>query len=213
MNSTLRGRRPGRWLLALALALAAGGGRLAADDEYQKIIYWRVGDPAPAFELKDDQGGVWKSSRHYGKKYVVVYFYLGDFMDGCTKQAGAYRDALPALAAQGAEVVGVSGDEVANHQMFKERYHLKQTLLSDIDGEVGPAWGLAYSGGGEWAVKDDAGKEVQLRRGLTESRWTWIVGLDGRVIYKDANPKPEEDAKRVLKFLTELNESKRSARP
>ena len=78
--------------LLLALALLACGGRLRAEEDYKKIIYWRVGEPAPAIELKDDQGNLWKSSQYQGKKYVVVYFYLGDFMNNCTKQACAYRD-------------------------------------------------------------------------------------------------------------------------
>ena len=76
----------------VAVALLGFAGALRADDEYQKIIYWRVGDAAPPIELKDDRGDLWKSSRHYGPKYVVVYFYLGDFMKDCTRQAIGYRD-------------------------------------------------------------------------------------------------------------------------
>jgi thioredoxin-dependent peroxiredoxin len=198
------------WLLSLALL--ACGGKLSADDEYQKIIYWRMGDPAPAFDLKDDQGAVWKSSQHYGKKYVVVYFYLGDFMKNCTKQACAYSDDYGRITAQGAEVVGVSGDATTNHKRFKDKYHLQQTLLSDDKGEVGKAFGLAWSGGGKWTITDDTGKEITLARGITESRWTWIIGKDGRVLYKNMTPNPDEDSKQVVKFLTELNE-KEARRP
>ena len=190
----------------LSLALLACGGRLSADDEYQKIIYWRVGDPAPAFDLKDDQGAVWKSSEHYGKKVVVVYFYLGDFMNNCTKQACAFRDDYGKIASQGAEVVGISGDAVVNHQLFKNKYQLRQTLLADDKGEVGKAFGLAWSGGGEWSITDDAGKEIKLTRGVTESRWTWIIGKDGRVLYKNTAASPDEESKQVVKFLKELNE-------
>ena len=197
------GAARGRWLLALALLVS--GGALRADDEYQKIIYWRVGDAAPPIELKDDQSNDWKLSKHCAKKYVVVYFYLGDFMPGCTRQAIAYRDHYAAIVAQGAEVVGVSGDKPANHQLFKEVYQLKQTLLADDKGDVGKAYGLAWSGGGTWEIKDAKGKPISLPRGITESRWTWIIGKDGTVIYKDANATPEDDCKQVLKFLTELN--------
>ena len=49
---------------------------------------------------------------------------------------------------------------------------------------MGKAFGLAWSGGGEWPVKDSAGKEITLKRGITESRWTWIIGKDGKIIYK-----------------------------
>jgi len=192
-----------RWLLAVALL--GFGGALNAEEDYVKIIYIRVGDEPPRIELKDDQGNLWKSSQHFGKKYVVLYFYMGDFMKNCTQEAIAYRNDYAAIVAQDAEVVGISGDAPANHRMFKEKYQLRQTLLSDAKGEVGKAFGSAWSGGGEWAVKDDAGKEVSLKRGVTESRWTWIIGKDGRVLYKNTNADPEQDSKQVLKFLTELN--------
>src|ERR1700693_3240270 len=105
-----------RWLLALALL--AFGGALRSEEDDQKIIYWRVGEAAPPIELKDDQGNDWKLSKHYPKKYVVVYFYLGVFMPGCPRQAIAYRDHDAEIVAQGAEVVGISGDKAANHQLF-----------------------------------------------------------------------------------------------
>jgi peroxiredoxin Q/BCP len=195
--------KPARPLLAFALLICAG--TATADDEYQKIIYVRVGDVAPAFELKDDQGSVWSSARHCAKNPVVLYFYPGDFMKPCTRQACAYRDDLAKIMAQGAEVVGVSGDEAANHRLFKEKYRLKQTLLADDAGEAGKAFGLAWSGGGTSRIKDDEDKEVKLKRGITESRWTWIIGVNGRVLYKNTNASPDEDSKQVLKFLTEWN--------
>jgi peroxiredoxin Q/BCP len=205
----MRNARPGRWLLAAALL--ACGGRLAADDEFQKFIYFKVGDPAPGMELKDDEGNVWKSSHHYGKKYVVLYFYPADFGKADAVQACAYRDLYGQLTAQGAEVIGVSGDCAKAHQLFRDKYRLKQTLLVDDQGEAGKAFGLYWSGGGDWTYKGDDGKEVQMTRGITESRWTWVLGRDGVVLYKNTSPKPEDDARDVLKFLTDLNA--RPARP
>jgi thioredoxin-dependent peroxiredoxin len=35
----------------------------------------KVGDKAPTFQAKDDQGKPWKSTDHVGKKILVVYFY------------------------------------------------------------------------------------------------------------------------------------------
>ena len=46
----------------------------------------KEGDKAPSFEAKDDQGNVWKSSDHVGKKYVVVFFYPAAMTGGCTAQ-------------------------------------------------------------------------------------------------------------------------------
>ncbi len=201
-------------LLLAPLALLAGAGTLAADDDgvYHKIIYFAVGDEPPPFALKDDQGGVWKSSDHYGKKYVVIYFYMGDFMPGCVREACAYRDAWNALKDAGADVVGISGDEATGHQLFRAKYQLKQTLLADDQGEVGKAFGLAWSGGGDWTIKDDKGKDVTLKRGIMESRWTWIIGKDGKIIYKNMAVNPNEDAKQVLKFLNDRNSKEQEQR-
>src|SRR5436190_3110718 len=84
----------------------------------------KVGDPAPAFSAKDDAGNDWKSSDHVGTKILVVYFYPASFTGGCTKQACAYRDDQKTLAAAGAEVIGVSGDEVRHEDAFKKFHKL-----------------------------------------------------------------------------------------
>ena len=34
-----------------------------------------LNEPVPAFEATDDEGKVWKSTDHIGKKMVVLYFY------------------------------------------------------------------------------------------------------------------------------------------
>src|SRR4051812_15312196 len=66
-----------------------------------------IGQTLPAFETTDDAGQPWKSADHIGKKFLVIYFYPGDFTGGCTRQAQAYRDALAKIEALSAEVVGV----------------------------------------------------------------------------------------------------------
>ena len=67
------------------LAVAMIGGLAAADAPNAGL---KVGDPAPAFEAVDDLGQPWKSADHVGKKYVVVYFFPGDFTPGCTSSCG-----------------------------------------------------------------------------------------------------------------------------
>src|SRR5438477_11440715 len=109
------------WLRVAALALLAAltGGlhpRLAsADDKKDETIALTVGDAAPAFEARTDEDKTWASADHFGKKWVVLYFYPGDFTPGCTAQANAFRDAMTKLTEKGVEVVGVSGDSVKTH--------------------------------------------------------------------------------------------------
>ncbi len=107
-----------------------------------------VGDAAPSFTSTDDQGKAWKSSDYVGKKIMVVYFYPADLTGGCTKQACGFRDDMKKLQDQGVEVVGVSGDSVRNHQLFKKEHELNFTLLADEDGNVAKAFGVPLRPGG-----------------------------------------------------------------
>src|SRR5256885_9713910 len=113
--------RPMKVWMALCLL-----GALAQDK-----VDLKVGDAAPAFEAKDDTGKDWKSSDHIGKKIVVVYFYPASFTNGCTNQACAFRDDMKTLTEKDVEVIGVSGDSVANQEAFKKFHKLNFTLLAD----------------------------------------------------------------------------------
>ena len=66
----------------------------AADEQKEEL---KVGATAPEFDAIDDQGQTWLLSDHVGKKYLVVYFYPGDFTPGCTKQAQIVRDNMNKL--------------------------------------------------------------------------------------------------------------------
>src|SRR5438067_117621 len=94
------------------LTLALGCGLLARADDAEKKTELNVGDAAPAFETRTDNDATWSSAERYGKKWIVIYFYPGDFTPGCTAQAKAFAAAMDKLTEKGVEVVGVSGDSV-----------------------------------------------------------------------------------------------------
>src|SRR5438093_13436994 len=102
-------------LACVAAVLILAGGLRAADK-----VNLNVGDKAPTFTAKDDQGKDWNSADHIGKKVIVVYFYPADMTGGCTRQACGYRDEMKNIEGKGVEVVGISGDSVENHPFFKE---------------------------------------------------------------------------------------------
>ena len=165
----------------------------------------KVGDAAPSFDSTDDQGKPWKSADHVGKKIVVVYFYPADMTVGCTKQACAFRDDSAKLTDKGIEVVGVSGDSVKNHQVFKASHKLNFTLLADEDGQVAKKFGVPVSKGGDFKTKDVEGNEVVLKRGVTAKRWTFIVDKDGKVAYKNTMVTAAEDSRKVLEVVEKLD--------
>jgi peroxiredoxin Q/BCP len=177
-------------------------GSLSAQDE--KKVDLSVGDLAPVFSATDDQGKVWKSADLVGKKYVVVYFFPADFTSGCRAQAQKFRDNMNALNEKGIVFVGVSGDTVFTHALFKKTEKLNFTLLADEDGAVAKKFGVPLGKGGEVRAKDNEGKIAVLKRNVTASRWTFIIGLDGKVLYKNTKVDPAADSKQVGEFIEKV---------
>ena len=162
-----------------------------------------VGDKAPAFTAKDDQGKGWKSTDYIGKKILVVYFYPADMTGGCTKQACGFRDDMKKLQGKDVEVVGVSGDSPRSHQLFKKEYDLNFTLLADEDGNVAKKFGVPLKPGGSIKRTID-GKEETLTRGVTAARWTFVIDKDGKVVLKNTKVKAADDSKAILKTVNDL---------
>ena len=164
----------------------------------------KVGASAPTFEVKDDTGAVWKSSDHFGKKVVVVYFYPADMTGGCTKQACGFRDDMKALTDKGVEVVGVSGDSVRNHQLFKKAHDLNFALLADVDGEVAAKFGVPFEKGEKSVKAEIDGKEEILVRNVTTKRWTIVVDKDGKIAQVNSTVKAADDSKAILDLVKTL---------
>jgi peroxiredoxin Q/BCP len=184
-------------LLSFGL-LTITGALPGADDQKANL---KVGDQAPDFQATDDQGKEWKLSDHVGKKVIVVYFYPADLTGGCTKQACGFRDDFKKLADKGVEVVGISGDSVKNHQLFKEVHKLNFTLLADEDGTIAKKFGVPVGPGGEFKTKDLDGNAITLKRGVTAQRWTFAIDKEGKIAYKNSKVNPTQDSKQILKVF------------
>jgi thioredoxin-dependent peroxiredoxin len=189
---------------ATALLVAVIAPRAAAEDKKpdEKKVELNVGDKAPAFELRTDRDTTWTSAEHVGKKWMVIYFYPGDFTPGCTAQANAFRDAMNKLTDLGVEVVGISGDSVRIHEQFKKAQKLNFTLLADEDGKVARSFGVPVGKGATVKAKDADGKPFEFERVSTAARWTFIIGKDGKIAYKNIKVIPAQDAKAVTEFIT-----------
>jgi len=108
----------------------------------------KVGDRAPDFTLSDQHGEPVRLKDQLPKHNVVLFFYPKDNTMICTKEACAFRDALPSISAAEAKVFGISTDPVNSHNAWAKRWQLGYPLLSDLDGavakafDVGRTWGL-----------------------------------------------------------------------
>ena len=146
------------------------------------------GDAAPDFTLSSDSGESVTLSAFRGKP-VVLYFYPKDNTSGCTTQACGIRDAWSEFESAGAVVLGVSPDDVASHETFKDDFDLPFTLLADPDHSVAEAYDV-------WAEKSRYGRTYM---GIVRS--TFVIGPDGVVVKAMRNVKPATHADDVLAVL------------
>jgi thioredoxin-dependent peroxiredoxin len=146
------------------------------------------GKPAPDFELESDTGETVKLSSLRGRP-VVLYFYPKDDTPGCTTEACEFRDAYDSFRERGAEVLGVSPDDIASHEKFKTKHELPFTLLADPDHAVAEQYGV-------WGEKKFAGKTYM---GINRS--TFIIDEEGKVARAMRGIKPAGHAAQVLDSL------------
>ncbi len=146
------------------------------------------GTPAPDFQLLDQNGETVSLSSFRGKK-VVLYFYPRDNTAGCSREAAAYRDAMPEFEALGVTVLGLSKDSSASHKRFADKYELPFTLLADTEISVLPAYGA-------WQEKKMYGK---VSMGTVRS--TVLIDENGVVEKVWPKAKPDTNAADVLAYL------------
>jgi len=120
--------------LLLAGGMVLTGGLLARADALQ------AGDLAPDFTLPD-QDSVYHSLSDYHGQRVLVYFYPKDATPGCTKEACGLRDDFGDYQAANIAILGISYDSAESHRLFREKYDLPLTLLSDSKKEVAGLYG------------------------------------------------------------------------
>ena len=176
-------------LLSLALAFIAAPCCLA--DEAAATP--QDGQPAPDFKLQD-QKGEWHSLDQTKGKWLVLYFYPKDFTPGCTTEVCQFRDDVLKLHKAGAEVYGVSLDDVKSHADFAEKYHVPFPLLSDHDQATAKAYGvLTFS------------PKMNISYAKRE---TFIIDPHGRIAKHYADVDPKENSAQVLADLAKLKQAK-----
>ena len=138
---------------------------------------------APQFTLLSDAGAE-VSSVALRDKPIVLFFYPKDDTPGCTIECKEFRDARAAFQDK-AHVFGISPDDQASHQAFRDKYALNFPLLSDPGHRVASEFGV-------WALKKNGTEGIH--------RTTFVI-RDGKIARVFADVKPEGHAAEVLSAL------------
>ena len=144
---------------------------------------------APEFELDGSDGRKHTISEFKGK-YLILYFYPKDDTPGCTTEAKGFNSDIKKIRDMGAEVVGISKDDIKSHGKFCSKYGLSFLLLSDPDSKTIKAYG-AYGDRGIF--------------GVGTLRNTYIIGKDGRIAKAYTKVKPNGHSAEVIDFLSNVS--------
>jgi peroxiredoxin Q/BCP len=130
-----------------------------------------VGQDAPDFTLRDQDGNPVSLAELRGKNVVLV-FYPADETALCTKQLCEFRDNWALAQAKGAVVFGINPAGEEKHARFRANHGFPFPLLADPGQKMGA----------EYRTK-----------GLIVKRTVYLIGKSGKIRYaKRGKPVPEE---------------------
>ena len=145
----------------------------------------KVGDKAPVFKEKNQDGKSISLSDFKGKQ-VILYFYPKDSTPGCTMEACSLRDEHTYLNKKNYVVLGVSADDEIKHKKFATKNELPFSLLADTDMKIIKAYDV-------WGTKQFMGK---IYDGII--RTTFVINEKGIIKHIITEVKTKEHAKQIL---------------
>jgi peroxiredoxin Q/BCP len=148
----------------------------------------QTGDAAPSFQLAGSGGRTVDSATLKGRRHVI-YFYPKDDTPGCTREACAFRDTLPAFEKLDVLVFGISADAVQAHDKFVRKHELNFPLLADPEHKL-------LDGYGVWVEKSMYGRNY-----FGIQRSTFVVDAKGKIEKVWEKVSPDSHAEEVLAYL------------
>lgn len=144
-----------------------------------------IGNKAPDFSVKNQDGKMISLADFKGKK-LVLFFYPKASTPGCTVEACNLNDNYARFQAQGYDVLGVSADSEKRQTNFRNKYEFTYDLLADEEKEVINAYGV-------WGPKKFMGREYE---GI--HRMTFIIDENGVITDIIKKVKTKEHTAQIL---------------
>lgn len=193
---------------ALAIVRRATEDLIASD---QALLALRAGDPAPVFELPDENGDQVSSSDLIAAGPLVVTFHRGVWCPYCNVDLEAIESAAATIRRHGASLVAISPQTGINSCKMKTDTELSFPLLTDFGNRIANQFGLRFKMPDELI---DLYKDfrIDLPSVNGDSSWTlpmpgrFVIDQSGIIAYAEVNPdytrRPDpEELFPVLRYL------------
>ncbi len=148
----------------------------------------KVGDTAPDFSARDQEGKTINLKQALQKGPVVMLFYRGQWCPYCNKQVSRFSDSLSMLTAKGASVLAIAPETAENVKKTIEKTKSTFPVLEDqglaimkmykVNFEVDEKTITKYKGYGIDFDKANGSNGANLPVPAT-----YIIGTDGKIKY------------------------------
>lgn len=167
-----------------------------------------VGDKAPMFKAKDQNGNVIKSSDILKNEKLIVVFYRGQWCPMCNKHLSHLQDHVSEFKKAGAQLVAITPEVSVNVDKTIEKTKADYPILHDTDSKIMKEYGVEFMLPVKLQKKyKEYGIDLTVANGNDEQLLpvpaTYIIGKDGKVkfVQYDPNYKNRSNAKDILKHL------------
>jgi peroxiredoxin Q/BCP len=140
-------------------------------------------------------GGIKVTNQSHQGQTLILYFYPKDNTPGCTTEAMQFRDKYKDFVKAGAEVFGVSRDNMKSHDDFKAKLELPFELIADTEEKMCHMFGVVKN-------KIMYGKKV---KGIERS--TFLIGPTGILLQEWRGLKVPGHVEEVLKAVKVLKKA------
>lgn len=148
----------------------------------------KVGDMAPKFSGKDQNGKIFTLADALKKGDVVMLFYRGQWCPYCNKQLSYFSDSLQLLTAKGVAVLAITPETAANVKKTVDKTKVTFSVLEDeglaimkmykVNFTVDEKTVAKYKGYGIDFDKSNGSNGANLPVPAT-----YIIGKDGKIKY------------------------------
>ena len=180
-----------RVIATTAVAAAAGLFNIATHRADHNRVVLAPGDDAPDFELTASDSRTYRLSAFRGHSAVVIAWFPKAFTSGCTAECESIGASRHVLSHFDVAYFGASVDRAETNRKFAESMGIDFPILSDPGKSVARAYGVLGSSG-------------------FPSRWTFYVGIDGRIQQIDKQVRPAMHGLDIEQTLNALQTARRA---
>ena len=159
-------RRRLRVLATTAGAAFTGLFNIATHRDAESRVELRPGDEVPDFALTASDGQTYQLSAYRGRQAVVIAWFPKAFTGGCASECESIGARSDAIRRFDVAYFGASVDTPTTNRRFAASLGVDFPILSDPTKAVARAHGV-------------------LGRSGFPSRWTFYIGIDGRILAID----------------------------